>query len=199
MKKIDKIEKLFEEHNSIMSTAQLVKNKIYYADIQRYLKRGIIEKVKRGYYHWVNTHNRSEVGVIVGIFPSAIICMYSALYYYGYIDNVPLEWHLAFSNTTSRRIVCIEYPKVQPYHIKPELLQIGLDTGIINYMPVRIYDRERVICDCLRYVNKMDREVFKAAVLKYVNDPKKNVPNLMKYAEIFKVTQKVKNIIGVWI
>ena len=62
-----------------------------------------------------------------------------------------------------------------------------------------IYNKERTVCDCLRYEKKMDREIFNKAIRHYISDSSKNVPVLMDYARRFRVSQKVKNIIGVWL
>ncbi len=43
---------IFSKRNYVMTTAELKAAKLYYADIQRMLEEGLIEKVKRGYYHW---------------------------------------------------------------------------------------------------------------------------------------------------
>jgi len=64
---------------------------------------------------------------------------------------------------------------------------------------VRIYDKDRVLCDCLRYRNKMDPEIFNKAIRSYVNDPGKSIPHLMAYAEPLRVKQVVKSMIGVWL
>ena len=48
-------------------------------------------------------------------------------------------------------------------------------------------------------MSKMDREIFNKAIQGYVNDPKKNIPNLMMYAKKLRVQKKVKELIGVWL
>ena len=45
--------------------------------------------------------------------------------------------------------------------------------------------------------NKMDKEIFNKAIQGYINDPQKNVPNLIEYAKTMRVWNKVKNLIGV--
>jgi hypothetical protein len=45
----------------------------------------------------------------------------------------------------------------------------------------------------------MDREIFTKALRGYVNDTSKNIPRLMKYADALRVTETVKNLIGVWL
>ena len=46
------LRQMFSHYDYVMTTAQLSKEKLYYRDIQRMLGVGLIEKVKRGYYHW---------------------------------------------------------------------------------------------------------------------------------------------------
>ena len=121
------------------------------------------------------------------------------LFYYGYSDRTPLAWHLAVSKDSGKSRFKIEYPFVRPYFIEPSLLEIGLSSGEIDGNPVRIYDKERTICDCLRYRNKMDREIFVKAIQRYVNDTSKNIPRLMNYAKKLRVTDTVKNLVGIWI
>ena len=43
------LKQIFTKYDYIMTTAQLNLEKLYYRDIQQMLKKGMIEKVKRGY------------------------------------------------------------------------------------------------------------------------------------------------------
>ena len=69
----------------------------------------------------------------------------------------------------------------------------------MNGTMIRIYDKERTICDTLRYANKLDREVFNIAIQRFVKDKEKRILTLMEYAKILRVTKKVKNYLGVWL
>jgi predicted ribosome quality control (RQC) complex YloA/Tae2 family protein len=83
--------------------------------------------------------------------------------------------------------------------VEPTLLELGLTTGEMDGHNVRIYNKDRVICDCLRYRNKMDKEIFNKAIQNYVADPGKNVPKLLEYAEALRVKKVAKDLIGVWL
>lgn len=74
---------------------------------------------------------------------------------------------------------------------------MGETKGEIDFQKVRIYDRDRTICDVLRNINKMDKEIFNKAIQGYVKDPKKNIPNLIQYAKVLRVQKRVKDIIEV--
>lgn len=199
MTKTEQIREVFKNKNNVLSTAELTLNKIYYADIQKLLSEGLIEKVRRGYYHWVDESNSSEVVIINSLFPDAILCMDTALFYYEYSDRNPAEWHFAIDKNVSKQRVKIDYPFIKAYRTEPYLLSIGETTGMIDGTPVRIYDKDRTICDCLKNMNRMDKEVFNKAIQNYVNDSKKSIPNLMQYAKELRVQRKVKDLIGVWL
>ena len=72
--------KIFLNYNFTMTTAQLNKEKLYYRDIQRMLDEGLIEKVKRGYYHWIEDYGTSEVALINSLFPDAVSINYDEAY-----------------------------------------------------------------------------------------------------------------------
>lgn len=63
----------------------------------------------------------------------------------------------------------------------------------------RFLKRQRLICECLKYEDKMDRERFKEGLMAYIKDPKKDIAKLMYYAKERKVVKKVQNMIGVWL
>lgn len=198
-KDIEILRQIFSDYDYIMTTAQLNTEKLYYRDIQRMLDAGLIEKIKRGYYHWIEDYGKSEVVIINSLFPDAVLCMETALFYYRYSDRNPAEWNITIDKNTSRQRTQIDYPFVKVYRVEPALLPLGETDGIIELTKVRIYDRDRTICDVLRNMSKMDKEIFNKAIQSYVNDPQKNIPNLMEYAKALRVQKKVNDLIGVWL
>ncbi len=182
-----------------MTTAQLTNEKLFYRDIQRMLEQGLIERIKRGCYHWVDDYGTSEVVIVNRLFPDAVLCMETALFYYRYSDRNPAEWNITIDKNTSRKRTNIDYPFIKAYRVEPELLSIGKTKGEIDFQEVHIYDRDRTICDVLRNMNKMDKEIFNKAIQGYVKDQKKNIPNLMQYAKTLRVQKRVKDLIGVWL
>ncbi len=141
----------------------------------------------------------SEISTINRLFPDAILCMETALRYYGYSDRTPGDWHLAVSKGSGKSRFKIDYPFVKPYYVEPAVLEIGLTTGEINGHCVRIYDKDRVICDCQRYRNKMDKEIFNKAIQGYISDTSKSIPRLIEYAAPLRVKKIAKDLIGVWL
>jgi predicted transcriptional regulator of viral defense system len=198
-KDIKNLNDIFKDYDYVMTTAQLSAVKLYYRDIQRMLNEGLIEKIKRGYYHWIESYGKDEIVIINRLFPDGVLCMDTALFYYKYSDRTPAEWHITIDKNTSRQRTQVEHPLIKAYRVESELLTLGEANGEIDSQKVRIYDRDRTICDVLRNMNKMDKEIFNKAIQGYVKDPKKNIPNLMQYAKALRVQKRLKDIIEVWL
>ena len=195
----DTIEKLFQQHNGIMRTGELLDAHVYYKDIQQLIQQGLVEKVRYGYYQWASTIMLSEVTTIARLFPDAVFCMDTALFQYRYTDRTPLAWHLAVNKDSNKSRFKLDYPFVKAYFVEPSILQLGAVDATIDGYPVRMYDKERTICDCLRYQGKMDVETFTKAIRYYVEDSQKNILQLIAYGKKLRVTKKIKTNIGVWL
>ena len=190
---------IFDKYGGMMRTTQLAEEKIFYPQREKLIADGYVEKIRRGYYQWINPDDFSEVGTVIRLFPDAILCMDTALRYYGYSDRTPGNWHLAVSKDSGKSRFKIDYPFVKPYYVEPAVLKLGLTTGTMDSHSIRIYDKDRLICDCLRYRNKMDKEIFNKAIQKYIADPEKSIPKLMEYAGPLRVKKLAKDLIGVWL
>ncbi len=199
MRNIEAIKELFRRYGGMMKTAQLTKEKVYYSDITYLVREGVIEKVRRGYYQLLDDDSLSEAVTVTRLFPDGILCMDTALRHYGYSDRTPAEWHIAVSKYSNRTRFKLDYPFIKPYFIAPDVLVIGLCEQEIDGNKVRMYDKERVICDCLRYRNKMDKEIFNKAIQAYVRDTSKSIPSLMEYSVPLRCQKLVKDLIGVWL
>ena len=190
---------IFDKYGGMMRTTQLAEEKIFYPQREKLIADGYVEKIRRGYYQWINPNDFSEVGTVIRLFPDAILCMDTALRYYGYSDRTPGDWHLAVSKDSGKSRFKIDYPFVKPYYVEPAVLELGLTNGTMDGHAIRIYDKDRLICDCLRYRNKMDKEIFNKAIQKYIADPEKSIPKLMEYAGPLRVKKLAKDLIGVWL
>lgn len=191
--------RIFDQYGGMMRTKELQNENVFYRRLQRLIDEGHVEKVRYGYYQWIDEEDFSEAGTVIRLFPDAILCMDTALRYYKYSDRTPAQWHLTVSKDSGKSRFNIDYPFIKPYYVEPKILEIGLSNGNMDGHEVRIYDKDRVICDCLRYRNKMDKETFNRAIQSYIADPEKSIPKLLEYAETLRVKKVAKDLIGVWL
>ena len=195
---LEQITQLIEEQGGIVKKEQFTELGIDYRRILDFVQSGDLVRIKNGYY--TDRIDRfTEEELVVRLFGDARLCMESALYAYGYISQKPYGWHLAVDKNTSKSRFKMDYPKIIPYYTEPEALELGSTEIMISGQQFQIYDRDRVICDCLKYESKLEREVFKEALQSYIRDSQKDISALMAYARARKVVGKVQSMIGVWL
>lgn len=195
---LSEIKKKMDENGGIIKTSQITELGVDYRRILAWVKDGTLERVKSGYYSF-GFRERSEEDLILGLFPDGILCLDSALYYHHYIDQKPYQWHIAIDKNTSKSRFKMDYPVIQPYYTEPEVLKLGVTEIPFAGGTMKIYNKQRMICDCLKFEEKLDRDVFKRALLSYIADNSKDIAELLTIARERKVLQKVQSTLGVWL
>ncbi|MDY0255974.1 type IV toxin-antitoxin system AbiEi family antitoxin domain-containing protein [Gudongella oleilytica] len=193
-----KIIQEFEKHGGILKTSELNELGLSSRQIKKLLQEGEISKIKYGYYELADEVN-SEEAMIARLFPKAVVFLESALLHYNYTDRIPTAWQIAVDRDSEKSQYNIDYPLVEPFYQESKYLSIGVTTFEVNGVEVRIFDRDRTMCDIMRYEKKLEKEVFTNAVMRYNKDPQRNIRRLFEYAEMFNITKKVHSQIGKWI
>jgi len=192
----ENISRVIAEAGGVARTADF--NAAGYANyaVSDMCKHGLIVRVRSGYYA-LPEHDQREEEVIAQLFPDGIVCYDSALFHYGYSDKTPLEWHLAFPRTVTRSRFEIDYPPVRSYMVQQSIFELGAIMGDWSGVSLRVYNKERTICDCFKRRSQMDSEMFAKAVTAYAADDKKNLGNLSLYAKKLRVYTKVTELMEV--
>ena len=63
---------------------------------------------------------------------------------------------------------------------------------------IRVYDKERCICDIIRSKGRMDPEQVKKSIKQYIQSKDKNIKKLSDYAKKMGISEKVMEVIGTY-
>lgn len=161
----DIIKKLADECGGVFRTSDLAALGYNTYAIRKIVESQIIERIKQGYYRLCKVDEPiSEAAQVSQLFPDGVLCMYTALFYYRYSDRTPLEWNIAVDRDTSKSRFKLDHPFVRPYYMKKEFLTFGVTTADYGDCTMQIFDRDRLICECVFCENKMDRETYNMLV-----------------------------------
>ena len=108
------MKQLFEMNGGFLKAADIYSAGATIRQTQDMVERGEILRIKRGYYQLAEIYEPNETAMIAKLFPEAILCMDTALFYFGYSDRTPMEWHLAFSRDISKSRFKLTYPFIKP-------------------------------------------------------------------------------------
>jgi predicted transcriptional regulator of viral defense system len=122
---------------------------------------------------------------IEAIVPGGVLCLYSAWHYYGMTTQVPDAYYIAIER--KRKIKLPEVIDINLVYQSAELLEIGKTTTTIEGIKVAIYDRERCLCDAVKYRNKIGIDVMAEILNAYLTGPECNLSRLADYAKQLRV------------
>jgi predicted transcriptional regulator of viral defense system len=193
------VKRIFESQGGIATTADMLRERVHSSYIARLLDEGHIARIKRGVYEWLSEGSKDDLEIIARLLPESTICMESALHYYGYIDRAPSVWHVAVNKHINKKKIKLAYPPIKVHFWVPRILDLGAARGEVGGAAIRIYDRDRTICDVTRHSTRIDREILNQAIRAYASDPRKNIRQLMLYATALRIQRKVERLVGMWL
>jgi predicted transcriptional regulator of viral defense system len=185
------MEKIIEyfKKNGYARMKELKKVSIPTRDISRLLKQDIIHKIKPGLYRLndipdFNGISSSIIDICQAI-PKGVICLISALDFYDLTTFNPFEIYVAVPQ--GDKIHKIIYPPVKGYYFSRNLYESGIQVFNTPYGPVKIYNREKTICDMFRYRNKLGEDLALEGLKNYLELSGSSINKLRKYAKICHV------------
>ena len=191
----EKLVALINENNGIILTKHVTEAGIPRTYISELVKNGVLERLERGVYITKDNFD-DEMYRLQAKYASAIFSHDSALFLHDLTDRDPLQHSVTVpAGYNSQNIQAIG---VKVFSIKKELYDLGLTTGrTVFSREIKCYDMERTICDIIRSRNQMDIAIVTDAIKRYSKRRDKNLPQLMRYAESFRVTKLLRSYMEV--
>jgi len=197
MTKAEIAKNVIKKSGGIAKTSEFLAAGLYKSDVGKLVADGVLERVRQGYYQLAENVDIPESGYLSHLIPEGIVCVESALFRYGYTDFTPREWSIAVPRDVSQTKLKNAGVPLKAYYIQPDVYELGRTEADFDGATLRIYDKERTICDCFKYRARLDSELFAKAVNAYANDKEKNLSNLGKYAKKLRVYKSVTDMMGV--
>ena len=190
-------------NGGVIKTSELLNRGLSKPEIYKLQENGIIKQIQHGYYCIGNEDiNNISIYILLNqLIPNSIICLYSALEHYGYINNKNINnvITIAVPRDYSRSKLKTNLIPFKAYFVPKDIFEIGKTVVNIQGSDTFMYDRERTICDCFRYRTKIDSEVFNKALHSYLRDVDRDLSKLLKYAKELGIFKKVSGLMDVLI
>ena len=120
-------------------------------------------------------------------YPYTVVTMKSAFFFHGLTDVIPDECDLA----TTRDATKIKNKRVKQYFV-PE----GIETADYKGYDIRIYNKERMLIELVRYKSKLPFDYYKEIILNYRKIlPRLDIQKIQDYALMAPKSNKVLEIL----
>ena len=129
--------------------------------IKKELEKGMLFMKEKGVYTTIL--NVSDLDIITSKYPRAVFTGKSAFYYHSLTDVIPDHFHLA----TRREDTRIKDQRVIQSFIKNEIFESGIIEMKYNNSNIRIYDRERMLIELMRFRKSLPFDYYKEVIQNY--------------------------------
>lgn len=192
---IELVQKLTEINDGYITSKQLTELGIHRMYLKIMIDKGMLERINKGIY--INKKTMEDVYYTLQLrYPKIIYSRFTALYFYGLTEMYPHSFDITVDynyhvNTIDQKHMVIK--------CKKEIFELGLTTIKTPLgHKVRCYDRERCICDLIKYRNRLDMEQVKKSVRMYIKDQNKNLSNLTEYSKKMGINEDVMDFVGMF-
>lgn len=188
-----RIERLSRKYKGYISTEELLREGITNRQIGVFVDIEMLERVCHGYY-WFHCSAFSKPWDYKAVEvsysdPESVICADSACFYLGLIDKEPDRLSVA-TRRSDRRRLHMNFPVLRHYYSErmfPEYQKV-METEFGKY---QVYDIERSVCDCIRFRDDLEEDIF-AYVLECYKKRNQKGDKLLEYAKKLRLLNLVK-------
>jgi len=185
MNAVDKIYSIIKQNGGYLTTKEANDNGIKNYMLFRMEKRGVIERVAHGLYVGTDTIP-DPFFVLQYRCPKAIFSNETTLFLHNFSDRNPLRFMVTIPSGWNTPLLTDE--EIYFFYSSPKKFELGVCEVQTSYgTRVKVYDIERTLCDCLRNIDKLDRDIVLTALKKYVRETNRDGAKLLKYAEVLKI------------
>lgn len=195
MSKDDILHDLIEEKNGYLLTSIATEHGITKPYLARFVKANDMEKVAKGIYVTVDVW--PDELYIMHIRNSAVIFFgETALYLHNLIDREYSE--ICVTVPTGYNATHLKADNVQIKYASKNIYELGTcEVASSSGNMVKVYDRERCICDLISERDKIEVQNFQTAIKEYMASKDKKLSKLIEYAEILGIRDEVMKYVEV--
>ena len=175
-----------KRYNNSFTSSSMVKEegRTAYYKLLDSVRDGDAVRIKRGVYATAEQLADTMIDV-EAIIPGGVLCLFS----------LPQAYHVAVKR--GRKITLPTFPKIELHHITDTMFDIGVEELVVSGYHIHIYNKERCVCDAVKYRNKIGMDVCSEVVNNYISQPDRNLSLLMDYADKLRVKRILEQYIAI--
>ena len=181
----------------IISIEELKEQGLTLYKINQLVEQGVLRKLNKKFYK--NTDYKGEESDFYYAYayvPAGVICLMSAAVYYNLTTYRPDSVDVAIDRK-ARVSTLPDWPEVNLYYYTNDRFELGIETIADGKNQFRIYDIEKTVVDIVFYREKVGMEEMKEVLVNYLRRKDRNLNRLIRYAELMKCGDVMKNYLEV--
>lgn len=185
------IRHIAEQSNGYITPGMAAAGGVSRTTLSALTDKGMLMRISRGVYALADTIT-DEYSLLQSRCSKAVFSLGTALYFWGLSDRAPHLIDVTVPQGTNISRVRAAAGNLRCHYVKPKLYSLGITTAISPMGgKIRLYDKERCICDLIRSRDKADKQLYTQAIKDYFAG-KPNTRQLIKYSKTLGVEDRVR-------
>lgn len=180
---MENIKQRFKANKGYLDTSGLSRDQRYQLD--KLIHSGEVFKARHGLYAYRKYVQKDDKVLLAEMIPQGIFCLFTAWQQYGFTTTVAAEYHVALHRNTKIRTP--DYPPVIIHYWSDKVYRLGITEIKEKGRLLKFYDRERSVCDAVKFRNKVGEDIMQEIIKSYCQQKNKNIDKLMQYAATLRV------------
>ena len=182
---------IMKESNGYVTSKQIDELGIHRMYLKFMSDKKLIKRVANGIY--IDPTKKEDPYYIFSIStPNCVFSHMTALYLHGLVKNEPSKYNI----TIRRNYNNPRLSKEEIFRVNSDVYTTGLTTIASRDGIVKVYDKERCICDIIRSRQRFNLEDIKYAIRTYFSKGYNDLDKIEKYAEMFGMKKEIMDFIN---
>ncbi|GIU77137.1 MAG: transcriptional regulator [Bryobacteraceae bacterium] len=162
------------------------------AFLTRLERRGLLERRARGVYVLADApvSEHHSLALAAKLVPRGVVCLLSALRFHGLTTQDPHEVWMAID--FKARKPSVKFPALRIVRFSGRSLADGIETHLIEAVPVRVYSPAKTVADCFKYRNKIGTDVALEALRDALRKRKATMDGIHRFAKVCRVANVIR-------
>lgn len=183
---------LFREQGGTLRTSEALRLGIHSRTLYALRDAGVLEQLSRGLYRLSEMSPLAYPDLVTVSLrvPQAVICLLSALAFHELTTQIPHAVHIALES--KGEVPRVDYPPLRIFWFSGPAWSEGIESHMLDDIPVRIYSPAKSVADVFKYRNKIGLDVALEALKLYRRHSTFDVGELVGYARICRVENVIR-------
>ena len=184
--RIKKVYNLYEKEGPILRSSALRTAGFCGKDTGELVRLGHLQRLRRGYYvSSTKLDNMDTYTMLSFMVPDAVISLFSAAQYHDLSSVIPQKIDITLPAHKRIPVLPDDF-QVKIHKAIPHIYEVGIQTVKKDGVRLKMYDRERTVCDFFRMRLQIGKDCA-FEVLKNYMVGKRQLQKLSEYAELLQI------------
>jgi len=153
---------------------------------------GVLVRTARGLYVPADADVSAEHSLVEAskLVPKGIVCLLSALAFHDLTTALPHEVWMAIS--VKAWLPKVSRPRVRFVRFSGKALSEGVETHVVEHVPVKVYSPAKTVADCFKYRKKIGLDVAMEALRETWREKRATIDEIWKFAQVCRVANVMR-------